>query len=222
MAADEFRDWVLSQDWYQTIELSEGLVTPGKVDSRRRLRFLEQLDWRDRRVLDVGCNSGAYCLWAKRHGAAEVVGVDIDERRLAQARRLAEHEGLDVDFQQRSLFQLGELGRFDIVLCFAVLTEVQDLIGGLAALAAAIGRQALVELSLAKPIAYLSRSRSFRKGYATMPRRRAVLELRRHKRGWMIDPSLDVLQTLLGGEFRVEPRGRSVRYQMVELERVAG
>ena len=33
-----------------------------------------------RRVLDLGCGFGWFCRWAREHGAAHVLGVDVSER----------------------------------------------------------------------------------------------------------------------------------------------
>jgi SAM-dependent methyltransferase len=174
---------------------------------------------KDKRVLDIGCNSGAYSLWAKSRGAREVVGVDLDEKRLEQGRQLALHEQLDVTFERRSILEIGDLGRFDVVLCFAVLTEIRDLLGGLEAIRDAIGGVGLVELALARPLVYLSRSRIFGSGFKALGGRNAVLELRKHKRGWMVVPTLEVVSTVMGTEFEIDDRGESVRYRMLEVRR---
>jgi ubiquinone/menaquinone biosynthesis C-methylase UbiE len=220
MTEETFRNWVQSEEWYQTIELSGGITTRGSVDSRQRMRFLERIDPRDMRVLDIGCNSGAYSLWAKRNGAREVIGIDIQDKRLEQARKLAAHERLDITFTNRDLLTLHELGTFDLVMCFAVVTEIQDLFGALGAIARVIGKQALLELNLAKPVAYVSRSKNFIRGYPGISRRTAVCEPRHTKHGWMIDPSLDVLAAVFGSQFRVRELGESVRYDMVEITRL--
>lgn len=220
MTDDQFRAWVQAEEWYQTIELSNGITTRGSVDSRARIALLDKhLDVRGKRVIDIGCNSGAYCFWAKQRGAREVVGVDIFEKRILQARTLAAHEGIDISFQTRGIADLAELGPFDVVMCFAVLTEIPDLLGALNALKKAIGGVGLLELSLAKPIAYLSHSKNYVRGYKGISRRKAVLELREHKHGWMIDPSLEVVETILGPELSVEDLGPSVRYQMLKIQR---
>lgn len=39
-----------------------------------------------RRVLDLGCGFGWFCRWAREHGAASVLGVDVSERMLARAK----------------------------------------------------------------------------------------------------------------------------------------
>jgi SAM-dependent methyltransferase len=38
------------------------------------------------RVLDLGCGFGWFCRWARQQGAAQVLGIDVSERMLAQAR----------------------------------------------------------------------------------------------------------------------------------------
>lgn len=45
---------------------------------------------RGRRVLDLGCGFGWFCRWARRQGAAYVVGIDVSEKMLARARATTE------------------------------------------------------------------------------------------------------------------------------------
>ena len=63
-----------------------------------------------------------------------MVGIDIIETRLEQARELAKKEGYDISYLNKRIFDLSELGQFDIVFCFAVVTELSDLFGALEAL----------------------------------------------------------------------------------------
>ncbi len=42
-------------------------------------------DVRGLKVLDLGCGFGWFCRWARAHGAAQVLGVDVSERMLARA-----------------------------------------------------------------------------------------------------------------------------------------
>jgi len=81
-------------------------------------RFGGSLDFRGKRVLDYGCGYGSLCVHLIRaEGASTVTGVDIDESRLAFARRKVSDECPDVaaavDFKARE--QLTE-GEFDIVV----------------------------------------------------------------------------------------------------------
>jgi tRNA (mo5U34)-methyltransferase len=83
-------------------------------------------DLTGRTVLDIGCNGGFYALEMKRRGAARVVGIDSDADYLAQARFAAEVEGLEIEFRQLSVYDVGRLGqRFDIVLFLGVLYHLR-------------------------------------------------------------------------------------------------
>src|SRR5262249_26865946 len=74
--------------------------------------FLDQRDNRQflssfcpgRRVLDLCCNTGGFSVYAKTRGAAEVVGVDLDEDALALGRQNAGLNGVRVRFVQADLF----------------------------------------------------------------------------------------------------------------------
>jgi tRNA (mo5U34)-methyltransferase len=77
-------------------------------------------------VLEVGCNAGFYSQEMKRRGAARVVGIDSDSRYLAQARFAADVAGLDIEFQQLSIYQVPQLGaRFDLVLFMGVMYHLR-------------------------------------------------------------------------------------------------
>ena len=83
-------------------------------------------DLAGRTVLDIGCNGGFYSIEMKRRGAARVLGIDFDEDYLRQARFAAEVEGLDIEFRNLSVYDVGALGeRFDIVLFFGVLYHLR-------------------------------------------------------------------------------------------------
>jgi SAM-dependent methyltransferase len=41
-----------------------------------------------KRVLDLGCGFGWFCRWAREHGAAQALGVDVSEQMLARARTM--------------------------------------------------------------------------------------------------------------------------------------
>lgn len=77
-------------------------------------------------VLDIGCNAGFYAMEMKRRGAGRVLGVDTDERYLAQANFAAEVLGLDVTFRRMSVWDLALLGeRFDLVIFMGVLYHLR-------------------------------------------------------------------------------------------------
>ena len=87
-------------------------------DNRRQLASF----CRDRRVLDLCCNTGGFAVYAKAlGGASEVVGLDLDEQALALAKQNANSNRSQVRFVQADLFPwLREVTangqRFDVVV----------------------------------------------------------------------------------------------------------
>lgn len=77
-------------------------------------------------VLDLGCNGGFYSIQMKRRGAARVLGIDVDDRYLAQARFAAEVLNLEIEFQKLSVYQIDSLeGQFDFVFFMGVLYHLR-------------------------------------------------------------------------------------------------
>jgi tRNA (mo5U34)-methyltransferase len=119
-------------DWFHNIDLHGHPTAPhhflGDYPAVKWRQFAAALpaDLRGRTVLDVGCNGGFYSLAMKRRGAARVVGIDWDERYLAQARFAAEVSDLDIEFRRLSVYDVGTLGeRFDVVLFMGVLYHLR-------------------------------------------------------------------------------------------------
>lgn len=57
-------------------------------------------------VLDLGCGYGWFCRWASEQGAARVLGVDVSEKMLAQARSMGNQETVEyarLDLEQLAL-----------------------------------------------------------------------------------------------------------------------
>jgi SAM-dependent methyltransferase len=219
---EAYQHWIDKEDWYQTIELPRGVRTKGKFKTNERCPLLAQVDFQDKRVLDIGCNSGQYSLFAKTHGAREVIGIDLDEYRLYQAQMLALNEELEITFRKQNLLETEDLGTFDIVLCFAVLTEIEDFFGAIRALKKLIGDQALTEIGLAhggwfpfNPRAWMTLIK-----YKKWPWQE-LAEIRHTRTGlWVIRPNLAVLKEAFGSEFKVEYKGRGLRYDSIEIRRL--
>jgi tRNA (mo5U34)-methyltransferase len=77
-------------------------------------------------VLDIGCNAGFYSIEMKRRGAARVLGLDVDDRYLTQARFAAATLGLDIEFQKCSVYEVESIpGQFDYVLFMGVFYHLR-------------------------------------------------------------------------------------------------
>ena len=138
--------------WYHTIELTQGLVTPGWFDLRP---VVDRMPWpavAGKRCLDVGTYDGFLAFEMERRGAAEVVAVDIDDHdrwdwppdvRAEGGARLAElagpekgrgfriaHAALGSKVQRRSVsvydLTVEALGSFDVVVCGTLLLHLRD------------------------------------------------------------------------------------------------
>src|ERR1700741_5215150 len=69
-----------NHDWYHTIELAPGLVTPGRVDTRPVVsRALLPPSFAGLRCLDVGTWDGFGAFEMERGGAAEVPALDVPD-----------------------------------------------------------------------------------------------------------------------------------------------
>ena len=101
----------------------------GDYPAFKYARFADALpeDLSGKSVLDIGCNAGFYAIEMKRRGAAEVIGIDSDERYLAQARFAAGALGFpDIRFEKLSVYDVGRLGRrFDLVIFMGVLYHLR-------------------------------------------------------------------------------------------------
>jgi tRNA (mo5U34)-methyltransferase len=83
-------------------------------------------DLRGATVLDIGCNGGFYSIEMKRRGADRVLGIDVDDRYLRQAKLAAELSDVDIELQQMSVYEVGQLGEhFDVVLFMGVLYHLR-------------------------------------------------------------------------------------------------
>jgi len=77
-------------------------------------------------VLDIGCNGGFYSIQLKRRGAERVLGIDVDDRYLNQARFAAEQLELNIEFEKRSVYDVANIaGQFDYVLFMGVFYDLR-------------------------------------------------------------------------------------------------
>lgn len=129
--------------WFYPFDLGQGIVVEttesalGKVnpDGYRRKHgpFWERIlaaaggSLEGLRVLDCGCFQGYWSIEAARAGAKEVVGFDLRQDHVDQATFVAKAIGYrNVSFRKLELFDVEQLGTFDVVLLFGVLYHVDS------------------------------------------------------------------------------------------------
>ncbi|MGN6370856.1 MAG: TIGR04290 family methyltransferase [Phycisphaerae bacterium] len=119
--------------WFHNIDLGGVKTAPGHFlgdypnIKYRGFRDALPSDLTGQSVLDIGCNAGFYSIEMKKRGAARVVGIDSDDRYLAQAAFAAKVRGFsDIEFRKLSVYDVGALReRFDVVLFMGVLYHLR-------------------------------------------------------------------------------------------------
>lgn len=118
--------------WFHNLRLGGVQTAPehflGDYPAVKWRRFEHALpaDLTGRTVLDIGCNGGFHAMEMKRRGAQRVLGIDVDEDYLAQARFAAEVNGLDVEFRRLSVYQVAQLREtFDVIMFMGVLYHLR-------------------------------------------------------------------------------------------------
>lgn len=77
-------------------------------------------------VLDMGCNAGFYSIELKKRGARRVLGIDVDDRYLKQARFAATVLGVDIELEKCSVYDVDRIaGRFDYVFFMGVFYHLR-------------------------------------------------------------------------------------------------
>ena len=131
MTREEKLRRIAARQWYHSIEIEPGLVTPGAHPLEEMRRVLDYLKFPVRldglSVLDVGAYDGFFSFEAERRGAKRVVAYDLipeDYFGFATAREL---KGSSVEWVQGSVYDLRPetVGTFDVVLFIGVLYHLR-------------------------------------------------------------------------------------------------
>lgn len=101
-----------------------------------------------KRVLDVACCSGGFTVEAVKAGADFVLGIDVVDHYIEQARFVQEALKLrNVDFRTMNMDDLSPetVGTFDVSFCFGILYHLESIIPSMQALASVTDRFMLVD-----------------------------------------------------------------------------
>jgi tRNA (mo5U34)-methyltransferase len=132
-------DEVNALSWFHTIDLGNGIVTPGLPKSSLIMRAFDEIDFTGKRVLDIGCWDGLWSFEAEKRGAAEVYATDLVSKRSSQNTGSFKHSTepfklakdiLQSDakyFPEMPIEHVRELGvKFDIVLFLGVYYHLRN------------------------------------------------------------------------------------------------
>ena len=178
MEPEELRRGVADIDWWHSIDLGSGVVTPGKADTPSLLSRLElPASLAGRSVLDIGAWDGFYSFEAERRGASEVVAMDLhswqeggeswgSKAGFEFARKARDSKVRDVMADVMELTPEVVGGQFDLVLFLGVLYHLRDPLGGLERVASVTRGQLILETlvdltQIGRPAAAFYPSRDF-------------------------------------------------------------
>ncbi len=152
MDTDEIQEMerqVAALEWYHTIDLGNGIVTPGHYDHRPYLQYYGLPDdLTGKTALDIGTASGFFALEMERRGAV-VIATDLPEwmshdfgpvyqpDKTPEEGRLYLHEpfalarsvlGSKVEKRELNIYDLSPktIGTFDLVFCGSLLLHLTD------------------------------------------------------------------------------------------------
>jgi tRNA (mo5U34)-methyltransferase len=135
MPPTELRAQAAQINWFHSIELEPGFVTPGRADTSAQVRRLHLPDLRGKTVLDVGAWDGFFSFEAERRGAARVVALDTfswqprgsgtGKAGFELARRALRSKVEDVEVEVMDISPDTVGGTFDVVLFLGVLYHLR-------------------------------------------------------------------------------------------------
>lgn len=111
MKENKYDDLEFFNEYSKMSRSVEGLTAAGEWHELKKMLP----DFKDKKVLDLGCGFGWHCVYAAENGAKKVIGIDISERMLDEARKKTSSSVVeyinkpieDIEYEQNS---------FDIVI----------------------------------------------------------------------------------------------------------
>ncbi len=90
-------------NWFHNIIFPDGTSTLGQ-NKEQFIGLLPSIDFKDKRVLDIGCRDGFYSFYSEKRGANEIISIDINDDQC----RMNKLEG-NVDFSAGYLYAHNKL-----------------------------------------------------------------------------------------------------------------
>jgi tRNA (mo5U34)-methyltransferase len=151
----DLREQVSARTWFHTIDLGDGILTPGQKDTPTEVAYLHlPADLAGRTVLDIGAYDGFYSFEAERRGAKRVLAADhlawnwpgSDARGnfdLAHRVLGSSVETVEITVEEISPETVGSA--FDVVLFLGVLYHAPDPLGYLSRVRSVTSGLAIIE-----------------------------------------------------------------------------
>ena len=94
-----------------------------KLNPIRLEYILSKSNIRDKRVLDIGCGGGILSEQLHKQGA-KVTGIDSSSKSISIARQDAEQQNYDINYINKSVFEITNVDNFDFIVCFEMIEHI--------------------------------------------------------------------------------------------------
>lgn len=138
MNIEQIRASVAQQSWFHTIDLGNGIITPGIDKTPEKILAMNlPKDMRGKTVIDIGAWNGAISFECERRGASRVLATDHycwlgdneSGRRGFELARTALNSKVEDRHIRVEDISPATVGKFDIVLFLGVLYHAEDPMG---------------------------------------------------------------------------------------------
>lgn len=119
--------------FYESIRITDDYIIQGGREFGIRDNFLQlNLLVKGKSVVDFGCNMGGVCIDTKRAGAKRVVGIELSEAYVKEAKNLAVLLGLDIEYYSLNLnlidkedfYKVAGNEKFDVVFMLSIWRHI--------------------------------------------------------------------------------------------------
>ena len=120
--------------WWHSIDLGDGVITPGLGGKNCALKVqrlkLNEIDWKGKSVLDVGCSTGFFSFWCEKQGISRIVALDNfsgDNQNTRGFNVCKKILNSKVEYISKDITKISskDIGQFDIVLFIDVLYHIR-------------------------------------------------------------------------------------------------
>ena len=134
---EELRKKIDQYNWYHSIKVEGDLYTKSVVSSYQdswdfNINCMKNIDFNNKRVLDVGCRDGLFSFEAENLGAIDIIGIDNDISK-GTTEVLIPAKKSKVQMHELNLYDLTpeKFGMFDVIIFFGVLYHLRYPMWGL-------------------------------------------------------------------------------------------
>lgn len=164
---EDIKSEIKKYTFYHKIKVKDDIFTRETENEhfshRRLFKYIDDIDLKGKKVLDIGCRDGVFSFYAEKKGAKEIVAIDNNVSKGA-VNFLIPYFNSKVKMYEKNLYDLTEndFGKFDVIFFFGVLYHLREPITAIRKLSDILNEKGLILCETAitdnietKPIIYI-------------------------------------------------------------------